>query len=144
MNKKLTHKCHDCGCIEGQLHEPGCDMERCPSCGHQLISCGCTYLKDLSINLQDIVNRVPYIAYPVICMMCGALWPDFFDVPDKEWKSYIQIDMRNEVICRTCYDAIKEAIDTHSGANLTARYLMKHQIAKEGDIIYDVRTGRMK
>jgi hypothetical protein len=33
--------CHDCLVIEGQIHLLGCDMERCPKCGNQLISCGC-------------------------------------------------------------------------------------------------------
>lgn len=33
--------CHDCLCPKGTRHHPGCDMERCPKCRGQLISCGC-------------------------------------------------------------------------------------------------------
>lgn len=32
--------CGDCGVAEGQFHVPGCDIERCPRCGAQLITCG--------------------------------------------------------------------------------------------------------
>jgi hypothetical protein len=35
--------CGDCAAIKGEFHVPGCDLERCPSCRGQAISCGCPY-----------------------------------------------------------------------------------------------------
>jgi len=35
--------CHDCAANPGQFHALGCDMERCPICGGQLISCSCDF-----------------------------------------------------------------------------------------------------
>lgn len=36
-------KCHDCGIKNDgkSFHHYGCDMERCPVCGSQIISCDC-------------------------------------------------------------------------------------------------------
>ncbi|WP_457356559.1 hypothetical protein [Roseateles sp. P5_D6] len=38
--------CHDCGVIKGELHVPGCDVERCPSCGGQIFGCDCDWSTD--------------------------------------------------------------------------------------------------
>ncbi len=133
--------CHDCFVSEGQIHNYGCDMERCPFCGHQLIFCHCCYeklnlidrqkydittgylspdiySKGLSENLEatwiktlNSQGRIPYIEYPVVCIKCGKLYPDFFHVSDDEWDKYIQPDMREGVVCTECYQLIKNLID---------------------------------
>ncbi len=97
--------CHDCKAEEGYLHTPGCDMEKCPKCGDQIISCECDNSK-----LSD-KERIPWICYPNMCSRCGKLWPALFLLPDEEWKKYVEPEQRKSVLCFDCYQHIKEAID---------------------------------
>ena len=52
----VNKRCHDCGIVNkaGNVHHWGCDMERCPKCGKQLISCGCA---DKGVYLYKIENN---------------------------------------------------------------------------------------
>ena len=36
-------RCGDCGALPGNVHHHGCDMEECPKCGRQSITCGCLW-----------------------------------------------------------------------------------------------------
>jgi hypothetical protein len=38
--------CGDCGVRRGGFHHPGCDLQRCPVCGGQMMSCGCRFEED--------------------------------------------------------------------------------------------------
>jgi len=123
-----TLKCHDCGAREGEFHQPGCDDERCPFCGGQLISCECSY-KKLGIDTSpgtwaeahgltkeqgrrwDAMLRrkglIPYTPNVMVCARCGRREPDFFSVPDRDWHKYVVPEYQKEVLCRPCYDHYK-------------------------------------
>ncbi len=41
QNDSPSDNCPDCGASPGEHHVPDCDVEQCPYCGTQLISCSC-------------------------------------------------------------------------------------------------------
>lgn len=41
--RRVKHRCGDCGVLPGQVHHHGCDIERCPACEEQSISCDCVW-----------------------------------------------------------------------------------------------------
>lgn len=120
-------RCHDCGVEEGMLHRRGCDMERCPFCGRQLISCDCVYEKlgiDVSPGtwayqygltpVQDrkwtaMLNkkgRIPWVEIPWVCAKCGKIWPKMF--MDPEWEKYVPPNLQPSILCLPCYNKLKE------------------------------------
>lgn len=36
-------RCGDCGTPRGGWHHPGCDIQQCPACGWQMLSCECWF-----------------------------------------------------------------------------------------------------
>lgn len=39
--RDVHRRCGDCGVLPGGYHHFGCNIEQCPRCAGQLISCGC-------------------------------------------------------------------------------------------------------
>ncbi len=94
--------CHDCGAEEGQFHShfPLCDQEQCPWCLTQLLSC------EHRGQPQAVrrKGRIRYYCFPLLCVRCGAQWPEFFSVPADTWKRVVPKTHWDTVLCRPCFD----------------------------------------
>lgn len=55
--------CHDCSAMEGEFHVPGCDVEQCPLCGGQALSCDCQLQWTAEIPERPI-DSVGFSAFP--------------------------------------------------------------------------------
>lgn len=101
--------CGDCFCKEGELHEEGCDMEKCPNCGGQLISCGCFMDNRVYDNMKNIPNREPFFVTTDSCARCGVEEPRMMMVDNETWKNICGVTFNEEsILCPACMDFIIE------------------------------------
>lgn len=125
-------KCHDCNVEEGKMHHLGCDMEICPFCFGQLISCGCCYEKLNLLNyfkyteteglpkeiyenglsekqqiewkqILEQKGRIEWIKIPYLCRLCEEKYPNMFSVSDVYWKSIVPKNLQKEILCIECF-----------------------------------------
>ena len=40
---RMRDRCGDCNVLAGRVHHHGCDIEHCPRCQRQAITCGCLW-----------------------------------------------------------------------------------------------------
>lgn len=43
---RVKGRCGDCGVLPGGFHHLGCDVQRCPFCEGQMMTCGCRFDED--------------------------------------------------------------------------------------------------
>lgn len=134
----------ECGVIEGRLHDFGCRWEYCPFCEVQFAeNCDCPYdvlgirsrihppqfehlpqevyeqglspaHKEKWLELCNAKGRIPFLSSPQLCARCGVRWPELFMVQDRVWNYYTNPALRNEVLCKECFENIMKAIDEHN------------------------------
>lgn len=85
-------RCGDCGVQVGGFHHLGCDMQRCPRCRRQLLSCGCPFDElggeqaDEDLDGEDEKEPAPSspgLATENPCPRCGstAVIPILYGMP---------------------------------------------------------------
>lgn len=59
--KSAKSPCRDCGTPPGAVHHHGCDVERCPKCRQQSITCGCLWAGEEHLAedwVEDMEDRL--------------------------------------------------------------------------------------
>lgn len=105
-------RCHDCHVLHGNHHHPGCDVERCPRCSGQLITCGC--LDDEGVDRSKQISCWYVFTDTDIHCVCGK---------------YVQVscgltDEDQIITCDNCGQRYFAHLDIHMISSKQAAELM--------------------
>lgn len=91
--------CGDCLAQEGEIHEEGCDQEKCLKCGKQKLQCYCGYN----------IKREPHFSSVYCCQRCGEIMSEMKMISDEEWKFICGVTYSLDcILCINCMEFIKE------------------------------------
>lgn len=76
------------------------------------------YDDDAWIAKLEGKGRVPHVFTPNLCIRCGKVDPDFFMVPDDEWRAVIPIHLRKKIFCMACYEHVRDGVGYEGGVNV--------------------------
>lgn len=97
-----TRNC-GCGATPGDLHRPGCDVERCPRCKHQLIGCDCIYeVNGMDPDTLDVSHPEIYEGGPTDKMV--KKWNAEWDSKRLPWTGYWPGDLECRALGYYCRD----------------------------------------
>ena len=136
--------CGDCGAPRGGFHHRGCDLERCPRCSGQLISCGCdeTDLRpeDLEVGPEEEADYLDYLKNVANSTSLGNYVASASSVDDSFYAD--EENVEDEHRCVDVYLHPDQALDVlHNVLNLTEELGDRSRIARmihegsEGDVI---------
>ena len=90
---RTLKECHDCGAMPGEYHRLGCDVERCPRCGGQLLMC-------LGDGCQESKPREPWPPPLDDREIWTGVWPGTEDCARLGWYSKSNPSGPGYVLCK--------------------------------------------
>lgn len=153
---RTSSRCGDCGVRKTGFHHPGCDIQRCPQCRGQMVSCGCRFDEDGPAEAEvPIELSLPTVrmADPPGVLIDGP-FPDangdpteirLLDTGCEATIHYVDLPERDvsEVNGIPCTTALRTVIDLASSVDAEALRRMVDDALRRGLFTVDEARARL-